>query len=295
MIGFSVIIPTLHRTSFLLNTLKDVVQQVFEHPFEIIIVDQSTNEDQKVLNYIKDFTFIKYHHITNFRGLPEARNYGASKAAYEFLLYIDDDIQCNSNLLTEHFKFLKESHIGVVAGGITEKFKKNTATKIGYFQKTWADTKRGFHQKGQFEIDHAGGGNFSVKKGLFDEVGGVDEHLTKGAALYEETDFCLRLKNTGHVIFYNHDAHVFHLAAATGGCRVEDIQKYLFALSRNRSIIIGRYLPWYYKITAKAYLLKLAIAYAFAYKSLSIFGPFQKGIKEGSQISRKPVKRTYFA
>jgi len=292
MKGFSVVIPTLHRTSFLLTTLKDLVVQEFEHPFEILIVDQSDQSDQKVINYVKEFDLIKYHHITSFKGLPEARNYGASKALYDYLLYLDDDIRCEADLLKQHYIFLKKSTISMVAGGITEKFKANSDCDIGKFVQRTANPLRGFHMEGQKEVDHAGGGNFSVKKEVYDQVGGIDEQLTKGAALYEETDFCLRLKKAGHTIFYNHKAHMFHLAAETGGCRVPDIRKYMYSLSRNRTIIIHRYLPWFYKTTANLYLLKLIFSYAIAYRDTTIFKNYYRGLKEGKKVAKHSPIRT---
>lgn len=292
MIGFSVIIPTLNRTFFLLTTLKDLVVQEFEYPFEIVIVDQSKKKDHKVIDFIKDFNFINYHHITSFKGLPQARNYGATNANYDYLLYLDDDIRCETNLLKQHYLFLKNKNISVVAGGITEKFKKNTNCETGKFVYKIADPLRGFHIEGQKEVDHAGGGNFSIKKKVFEDIGGVDEHLTKGAALYEETDFCLRIKNAGHTIFYNYKAHMFHLAAETGGCRVPDIRKYIFSLSRNRTIIINRYLPWHNKITANLYLLKLIFSYTIAYKDFNIFKNYSAGCKEGKIIAKQAPLRT---
>jgi len=292
MKGFSVIIPTLHRTSFLLDTLKDLVVQDFEHAYEIIIVDQSEQKDLKIIAYIKDFDFIKYHHITSFKGLPEARNYGATKATYEYLLYLDDDIRCAPNLLTQHFLFLESEDISMVAGGITEKFKTNLDCEIGKFVKRTATPLRGFHLEGQGEIDHAGGGNFSIKKKAYTQVGGIDEQLTQGAALYEETDFCLRLKKEGHTIYYNHKAHMFHLAAETGGCRVPDIHKYIYSLSRNRTIVIHRYLPWYYRITSSLYLIKLIISYTLAYKDNRIFKSYYTGLKEGKLVAKQPSLRT---
>lgn len=293
MIGFSIIIPTLHRTSFLLSTLKDLVVQNFKYSFEIIIVDQSNTKDIKVLHYAKTFSVIKYHHITKFKGLPQARNYGAKNAMYNYILYLDDDIQCKPDLLEQHYMFLKKKNYSMVAGGITEKFKLNTNCAIGKFNYRTANPLRGFHIKGQKEVDHAGGGNFSIKKDVFLKIGGIDEHLTKGAALYEETDFCLRLKNAGHIIYYNYHAHMYHLAAETGGCRVQNISNYIFSLSRNRTIIINRYLPWYYKITAHLYLLKLIISYTLAYKNLSIAKSYNLGRKEGAQIAKQPPLNTF--
>lgn len=292
MKGLSIIIPTLHRTSYLVTTLNDLIVQVFKHPFEIIIVDQSNQPDKEITDFTLEHDVIKYHHITGFKGLPQARNYGATKAKYNYLLYLDDDIRCDKNLLSEHYLFLDKDDIAVVAGGITEKFKKNTNAKIGKFIYTTATPSRGFHINDQKEVDHAGGGNFSVKKAIFNKIGGIDEHLTKGAALYEETDFCLRVKKAGYKIFYHHKAHMTHLAAETGGCRVTDIRKYIFALSRNRTIVIERYLPWFYKITANLYLLKLAFSYTVAYKDKAILKCYYRGLKEGKQVAQQTPLRT---
>lgn len=292
MKGFSVIIPTLNRTSFLKNTLKDLVLQDFNLPFEIIIVDQSNQKDTDVIKSSEKNKAIKYHHIKHFKGLPEARNYGVSVALYDFLLFLDDDITCTPSLLSEHYKNLNTPKTGIVAGGITEKFNENIDCEIGKFKKLSATPLRGYHKVSKQEVDHAGGGNFSIKKSVFIEVGGVDEHLTKGAALYEETDICLRVKNAGYKIVFNYHAHMYHLAAKTGGCRVTDIHKYIYSLSRNRTIIIHRYLEWYYKLTAHVFLIKLVLAYIKAYKDTSIYKSYLKGKKEGKKTALKPILNT---
>lgn len=289
MNGFSVIIPTLHRTAFVLDTLKDLVKQEFEYPFEIIVVDQSQDRDDEVAAFAKACPYINYQYVTHFKGLPEARNYGASIAMYDFLLYLDDDVECGTNLLTEHYRSLKEENVGVVAGGITERFNSNLDCEIGKFVKYSASPLRGFHKDKEKDVDHAGGGNFSIKKSVFEEVGGVDEHLTKGAALYEETDLCMRVSKAGYRIVYNHKAHLYHLAAATGGCRVPDIHKYIFTFSRNRSIIIKRYLPWYYRLTANVFLFKLVLAYMRGYRDSSLYKSYRMGSKEGRKVAPQSI------
>lgn len=202
MKGISVILPTLNRTDFLKQTLDCLVLQEFKHPFEIIIVDQSTNEDVLIKEYAEGIDFIKYYYITSFRGLPEARNFGWQQSSYNYILYLDDDITCKPNLLSEHYKFLKKPEVAVVAGGITEKFNSNIGNEVGYFDYFKAEPKAGFHQKGSFSVMHAKGCNFSTKKAVLEEVRGVDENLTKGAALYEELDFCLRVKKNGLSSFF---------------------------------------------------------------------------------------------
>ncbi len=284
MNGISIIIPTLNRTDFLQQTVDCLLKQEFKYPYEILIIDQSEKEDGLMLIYQKSYSIIRYYYISFFRGLPEARNFGWQHAKYDYILYIDDDIICDSNLLEEHYKFISKEDIGIVAGGITEKYKENPKCKIGRFNYITANPNRGFHQKENGFVDHAGGGNFSVKKNVLEKVGGIDENLTKGAALYEETDFCLRAGNIGYKIFFNYNAHVYHLAAQTGGCRIEDIDKYIFNMSRNKCIIIKRHLKWYHKITAYGYLIKLILAYTISYRKISLLSTSLKGMIEGNKI-----------
>lgn len=289
---FSIIIPTLNRTEYLLNTLQDLVVQDYKDKFEIIIVDQSEQEDEEVIDFSIKHETVKYHFIQHFKGLPEARNYGAKMANYEYLLFLDDDISCGSNLLREHLESFNDNNVGIGAGGITEKHLSNTGNTTGCFKSIYATPIAGFHLKSNSNsyVDHAKGCNFSVKKDFFFEVGGIDEQLTKGAALYEETDFCLRVRKAGYKIWFNYDAHVYHLAAETGGCRVPEIDKYIYSLARNRSLIIRRHLPWYNQMTAKLFLLKLVLAYIKAYKSKSIWIAYLEGKKEGQKLKSQQVK-----
>lgn len=292
MTGISIIIPTLNRTTFLKDTLDDLFVQEFEHPYEILIVDQSANPDEVILKHVENKTNVKYYNITQFRGLPEARNFGWQNALYDYVLYVDDDIQCQPNLLSEHYKYLTDPEIGIVAGGITEKNKPNIGTRIGVFEKIKANPITGFHKKGQIEVEHAKGCNYSTKTSILKSLKGTDQNLTKGAALYEELDYCLRVKKAGYKIFFNSEAHVVHLAAATGGCRVEEIDKYLYSLVRNRSLIIERHITGFYKITAELYLFKLFLAYVWSYKKTSLFKVYRQARKEGKKAGKQPIKYT---
>lgn len=293
MSGFSVIIPTLERTSFLLDTLSDLQQQQASFPFEIIIVDQSAKADTAVMRIAGGDDRLRYVHIDFFKGLPQARNYGASVARYEYLLFLDDDIRCKPDLLEQHYRALAQPDIGLVAGGITEAFLHNKNQPVGRFNKWTATPTRGFHQDLRGAVDHAGGGNFSVRSQVYQKATGVDELLTKGAALYEETDFCLRVKEQGYDIWFEYGAHVTHLAADTGGCRVPDIERYMFSLCRNRSLIISRHLKWYARPVAHLYLLKMVVAYGIQYKKATLFASWVKGVREGSKLGRVKPKDSF--
>lgn len=293
MDGISVVIPTLNRTEIVLNTISAVLSQKFDKPWEVIVVDQSDLLDFKLID-IKDNRY-HYYHVTQFKGLPEARNFGVQHALYDYILFLDDDIECENNLLTEHYKYIIKPEIGVVAGGITEKFKLNPSCKItGYFHNITAVPERGFDKKQRLFVDHAGGGNYSIKKAIFKQIGGVDEYLNYGAALYEETDLCLRVKKIGYKVFFNYDAHVWHLAVPSGGCRVNDLSKYIRSLVHNRALIISRHLKWYYQVTATLYLLRLVLAYAIKNNDFSLFLLFVSNYKKGYKKGKLQPKYTNY-
>ena len=295
--GISVILPTLNRANYLATTVDCLMKQDFGLPYEIIIVDQSESINDVMVGRAKDSSpFIRYYHVTEFRGLPEARNFGVQHAQYAYILFLDDDIECGNNLLKEHYKFLAQPDIAIVAGGCTEKFKKNPKSRnTGKFHFYKATPERGFQVKDKKYVDHGGGGNYSIRKDVFLKVGGVDEFLNYGSALYEETEICLRVKAFGYKVFYNYDAHVWHLAADSGGCRVPDINHYITSLVHNRALLISRHLKWYHKPTAYLYLLRLVASYAFTYRNPGLFRLFAKAYKEGYKKGKLTPKYTQYA
>ena len=81
--GISIILPTLNRADYLASTVDCLIEQDFGEPYEIIIVDQSAAIDSTMYSRAKDSdTLIKYYHVTEFRGLPEARNFGVQHTQY---------------------------------------------------------------------------------------------------------------------------------------------------------------------------------------------------------------------
>jgi GT2 family glycosyltransferase len=156
--------------------------------------------------------------------------------------------------------------VAVVAGGIEEATRvEQSADSPGIFSKWTATPTRGFAATSEGEADHAGGGNFSVWRSVVEGLGGIDESFQVGAALYEETDFCLRVKLAGYRIYFNGKARLTHLGAATGGCRVRDVGNYVYGLAHNRAILTRRHLRWYQVPSALARLVVLGGSYAVHY------------------------------
>lgn len=286
--GISVVIPTINRAAVLLDSLEDILKQDFDK-FEVIVVDQSDQVNHQAIELLASSIVSGRYFKANFKGLPQARNFGLKKSIYDIVLYIDDDIRCNKYLLRNHYQAHLNSGAELVAGGITEKKGETlTADTPGSFKKWTATAVRNFSSTQPGWCCHAPGGNFSIKKQAFIDVGGMDEALNIGAALYEESELALRLAKAGYKAWFEPSAHLTHLAAPMGGCRVlKDWPKYMYGLGHNRAILVFRHLSPIYWPTAIFRTLLLGISYSRVDKSIKPFIAVIKGLRSGKVAAKQ--------
>ena len=291
--GVSVIVPTLNRGAYLLDTIKDLLLQQ-HRPLEILVVDQSPNEDASLLELARVHSSLISYFRVPFRGLPLARNYGWQRARYEALVFVDDDIRCRPSLVTEHLRALSRPNAGMVAGGVDEgNMFPSDGTAPGRFNSWTATPIRNFESREESVAEHVAGSNFSIWRQVLRTVGGFDEALAVGAALYEETELCLRVRKYGFKIYFNGAARVQHLAAGDGGCRVNSLPSYMESLAHNRAIVIGRYLQWFQIPVAYLRLFLLFASYALRYRTLRALVPGFAGLFDGARDAKHPPVCTY--
>ncbi len=264
--GATVVIPTLNRGGFLRDCIVDLLAQEYA-PLEILVVDQSASVPAEVETLVAaNRDRVSYFRVT-FRGLPEARNFGWQHARYDAVIFVDDDVRMPPNFVGEHMRSLSEPRVGLVGGGVVEpKAALDAGPPTGTFDTWRAVPQAGFAALGEHDADHAKGCNFSAWRHALREVGGIDERLNVGAALYEELEMCLRLRKAGYRIVFNGNARLTHLVAPSGGCRVDQVESYVRALSHNRAMLIRRNLPWYKAATATARLMVTGAAFARRYR-----------------------------
>jgi GT2 family glycosyltransferase len=285
--GVSIVVPTLNRGSCLIDTLNDLLAQDYQ-PIEILVVDQSTEDNPALLDLTRKYPGSISHHRVSFRGLPLARNYGWQLAKYENIVFVDDDIRCGPSLVREHLRGLSIPNIAMVAGGIDESISPKKENSLpGRFNFWTATPVRSFRANKECLVQHAAGCNFSVTRSVLEAAGGFDEALSVGAALYEETDLCLRVQRGGFGIYFNGNARLRHLAVRDGGCRVPDLARYIESLAHNRAILIGRYLRPFQVPSAYLRLFLLFIAYAVQYRTLSVLGAGITGFLNGVKAARR--------
>lgn len=287
--GVSVVIPTINRAEVLLDTIEDILKQDFDN-FEVIVVDQSDDINDRALKLLAKSEVPCRYFKGHFKGLPQARNFGLQQTCKDIILYIDDDIRCDQSLVKNHYQAHLDSGAQLIAGGITEKKGESlTSAPPGSFNKWTATAVRNYSSKQAGWCCHAPGGNFSVKKQAFINVGNMDEVLNIGAALYEESELALRLAKAGYKAWFEPKAHLTHLAAPMGGCRVtKDWPKYMYGLGHNRAILVFRHLSPIYWTTSISRTLLLGLSYSRVDKSLKPFISVIKGLNAGRRVANQP-------
>ena len=103
--NLSIIIPTKNRKEDLLECINSIVRQN-PLPFEIIVVDQSSNQDdaeQIIKSTVNNRARLVYWYDNKIEGLTNARNIGIKYCSGELVLFLDDDAvlldKCIHNLL----------------------------------------------------------------------------------------------------------------------------------------------------------------------------------------------------
>lgn len=205
----SIIITTKNEEKVLARLLKSIVQQTYSNS-EIIVVDNYSSDDtpQIAKNYKQSlrsydlnqsFSSNKLNFFTFGPERSAQRNYGANKAAGDFVFFLDADMELTPEVVEDCVKKISQDHVdGIV---IPEQSK-----WINFWGKVKAFERSFYNEKGDPITDAA---RFFSKK-VFTKVGGYDETITGP----EDWDLPDRIREAGFKIgrstekIYHHEQEI---------------------------------------------------------------------------------------
>ncbi len=253
----SIIVPTLRRKKYLLQTVKDLTEQS-PPAKEIIIVDQTDygkyEDDLKKRVDGKDGVI--YENIKK-KNANVARNHGLRIASGEIIMFVDDDIRAPEDLCLSHYRnYQSPSSVDAVGGmmlGIGEE-----PTDDLHPEYEWPHVGFMFRplnygrQLNSFDMPTC---NMSVRREWALAVGGFDERMER----CQDTDFSWRLHKAGADAIYNPEAWVRHLVAPEGAARHitakvnrlvrgkrERWREYFYFVMKNFGLSRGWRMIWYW-------------------------------------------------
>ncbi|MBD0335140.1 MAG: glycosyltransferase [Cyanobacteria bacterium Co-bin13] len=224
----SVVIPTYRREGVLRDTLKSVLQQDYPH-FEVIVVDQTAAhepETQALLEQLAAAGKITLFTVS-WASLPAARNYAIERSKGEIVVFIDDDVDLPPGFLQAHARnYEQRPEVGAVAGRVFDRMKLAESDGLVIEELPPQAMDPGIawyhidlvHTVKPQPVLTARGCNMSFRRELFDRFGLRFDERFHGSAVREESDFCLHIRQTGLIIWYDPAAHLVHLGEETGGC-----------------------------------------------------------------------------
>jgi peptidoglycan/xylan/chitin deacetylase (PgdA/CDA1 family)/GT2 family glycosyltransferase len=201
---FSVVIPTFQRRELVLASVRALARQRFEGPFEIVVtVDGSTDGSADALRALRLSTPLTVLEQAN-RGASAARNVGAQAARGEILLFLDDDMEADAELLAA----LEQSHragADVVFGHLPlHPGSPKNFLSDGIRQWTDRRLKRLTTPGERLTLHDLMTGQMSLARALFEHAGGFDTNFTHdGSFGGEDIDFGYRLMRDGYRLVFN--------------------------------------------------------------------------------------------
>ena len=230
VLPISVIIPSLNRSQYLLNTIRDMLSQN-PPPLEIIVIDQSKYHPVEIKKQLQRWAkegSIVYECI-NVQGASVASNHGILKARGEILLFIDDDIQAPPDLCANHYRYHCSPYSYDAVSGLMLPPEGNPQTELPreYYwpQIGWMFQPLAYaYRLENFNLSTC---NMSIKRELALAVKGFDENLPR----WQDSDFSWRVKQIGARTIHAPDVQVVHLLAPSGAARyvTSPINKYVLS------------------------------------------------------------------
>lgn len=199
----TIVIPTYNRLRDLLLTLPQVVA-IMDNDCELIIFDQSDSyapeEHRQQLDDILGGVNARFVHC-RVPSLPLAWNTAAAMATGEIILFLDDDIDLDDNLIETHRTYYdqKPGIVGVAG-----------AYYAGSKDRPWVPSER------NGKAVTLAGVNCSFRRPVFLDAGSVSSFIKPFAAI--DWEIAEHISDHFGALAVGTDARVFHRAPADGGC-----------------------------------------------------------------------------
>ncbi len=200
--AFSIVMPTHQRRDTVCDAVRAVGRIAYDGELElIVVVDGSTDGTAEALLRIELPFAYRVIEQAN-RGAASARNRGAAEATGDVLLFLDDDMICEPDIVAQHAASHAEG-----ADAVLGDIPLDPASPPGPLARAvgqGAERRREALGKGApLTLHDLLTGQLSVKRAVFEALGGFDERFTAGGSFgNEDLDFGVRLLER-HDVRYN--------------------------------------------------------------------------------------------
>lgn len=224
--GVSIIIPSKDNPSVLDRCLKSIKKWTRNMPYEIIVVDNGSNAEnkEKLEAMQKDFGFAYLYKPMEFN-FSKMCNMGVAAAEYELLLFLNDDCEVRgSKWLTHMASIAKVKTNGAVGAKLYYPDSKRIQhcgiynIHVGPVHKLqFKEDIRPYYDRRNLDVRNVlavTAACLMVRKSVFEEVKGFDENLQ---VAFNDVDFCYKVYEAGYDNVVDNTIHLWHHESLSRG------------------------------------------------------------------------------
>lgn len=175
----------------LLNSLKDDFAR--NPSLEMIVVDDCS-PNNSVVETVEKFNFVKFIRLPENKGAAAARNTGARAATHQILVFIDSDVQVESDTIKKIEEAMRDERIKIMVGN-----KSKVPANKGIFPAYRALMHNSWVPKEKFATFFTGAFGI-IRSEIFNEIGGFNEKY--GGASVEDFELGHRLSEKHRIYFF---------------------------------------------------------------------------------------------
>lgn len=213
----SVLIPSYRRKHYLLHTLTCLeVQNV--RPDEVIIIDASEDlyamSPDDLVVFTNHIHYIRWPEIGN---VSRQRNAAIKMASGDIILFLDDDVSFDPELISNHLGVYKIHNVTAISGVVENHKYSFGATPVTNFSKLLNPHGPNLQPCNCIEPTHViCTANFSIKREVLLKIGGFDEQIFGSL---DDVELGVRLTNKGFTCIHHPAPKVYHYMAKSSGAR----------------------------------------------------------------------------
>jgi glycosyltransferase involved in cell wall biosynthesis len=214
----SIIVPTFNRNALAMACIESILASQRART-ELIIVNDSKEQDFILDTSVWNST-IETKIINNPKqGVASARNFGASIALGQYLLFIDDDMILNGKVLDDTILYLESHPLHTynanwtysqeVLDTLNSSLFGQFLIKIGFYHlRGWCNNPKDWDKQRFYASEGITSQYLGISAALFEAVGGYNEDFP--FAGYEDYDFAQRLKKIKTIFVIDTSQHIIH-------------------------------------------------------------------------------------
>lgn len=250
----SIVIPVHGNWELTYRCLASIASNTINELVEVIVVDDASEPETSLrLQDVSGIRLVRHDEVGGFVG---AANHGASLAAAQYVLFLNNDAEVQPGWLEPLLDAI-ESGEDVGAVGSKLVYPDGPLQEAGSI--IWKDGTGWNYGRGdnpnapQYNfrrtVDYCSGACLLVRRDLFERLGGFDERYAP--AYYEDADLCFALRGLGFRVLYEPDSVVAHIQGASYGADDAPIgmdgrpsdrdQNRAILVAKNRSVFVDKW------------------------------------------------------